>query len=121
MRILVCGGRDFADSALLTETLDAIHVETPIEIVIHGATPGADTLARNWAWRRGVYEDGYSARWSESGRAAGPLRNARMLAEGKPDLVLAFPGGRGTEDMVRKAEAAGVRVQRVARTGVPRG
>jgi formate dehydrogenase assembly factor FdhD len=32
------------------------------------------------------------------------------LSKGKPDLVVAFPGGRGTADMVRKAQTAGVPV-----------
>ena len=45
---------------------------------------------------------------------AGPRRNARMLAEGKPDLVVAFPGGRGTADMVSKARAAKVEVMEIA-------
>jgi hypothetical protein len=31
-----------------------------------------------------------------------------MLDEGKPDLVIAFPGGRGATDMVRRAREAGV-------------
>jgi hypothetical protein len=31
-----------------------------------------------------------------------------MLNEGKPDLVVAFPGGRGTADMVKRARAAGI-------------
>ena len=48
-----------------------------------------------------------------SPRGAGPERNARMLAEGRPDLVVAFPGGTGTADMVRRAKAAGVRVVEV--------
>jgi len=38
--------------------------------------------------------------WDELGKKAGPLRNQRMLDEGKPDLVVAFPGGGGTKDMV---------------------
>jgi predicted Rossmann-fold nucleotide-binding protein len=33
-----------------------------------------------------------------------------MLAEGRPDAVIAFPGGKGTADMVRKARAAGLPV-----------
>ena len=37
-----------------------------------------------------------------------------MLDEGKPDLVIAFPGGRGTADMVRKANRAGVKVVEIA-------
>jgi UDP-N-acetylmuramoylalanine-D-glutamate ligase len=44
------------------------------------------------------------------GRSADPIRNRRTLDEGKPDLVVAFPGGRGTAHMVSQARAAGVRV-----------
>ena len=42
------------------------------------------------------------------------LRNQRMLDEGKPDLVVAFPGGRDTADMVRRARSAGVEVVEIA-------
>lgn len=52
----------------------------------------------------------FRADWEQCGRQAGPLRNARMLAEGRPDAVIAFPGGKGTADMVRKARAAGLPV-----------
>ena len=38
-----------------------------------------------------------------------------MLDEAQPHIVIAFPGGRGTADMVRKAEVAGVPVVRVRR------
>jgi hypothetical protein len=48
---------------------------------------------------------------------AGPLRNYQMLEEGKPDLVVAFPGGGGTKDMVRRAVKAGVSVHEVNRAG----
>ena len=34
----------------------------------------------------------------------------QMLEEGKPDLVVAFPGGRGTENMKKLAREAGVEV-----------
>jgi len=33
-----------------------------------------------------------------------------MLDEGKADLVVAFPGGRGTANMLSQARAADVRV-----------
>jgi hypothetical protein len=55
--------------------------------------------------------DVYVAQWKKHGRAAGPIRNQRMLDKGKPDLVVAFPGGRGTADMIRRAERAGVPVR----------
>lgn len=47
--------------------------------------------------------------------AAGPIRNSRMLREGKPDLVLAFPGHGGTADMVKQAGEAGVGVMKAER------
>ena len=50
------------------------------------------------------------AEWHRLGRKAGPIRNQRMLDEGKPDLVVAFPGGTGTAGMVALACKAGVRV-----------
>jgi hypothetical protein len=31
-----------------------------------------------------------------------------MLAEGRPDIVVIFPGGRETANMVKQAKAAGV-------------
>ena len=33
-----------------------------------------------------------------------------MLVNFKPDMVVAFPGGRGTQDMLRKAREMGVKV-----------
>ena len=36
-----------------------------------------------------------------------------LLDEGKPDLVVAFPGGGGTADMILRAERAGVPVRQV--------
>jgi len=59
------------------------------------------------------------AKWSKHGRAAGPIRNQEMIDECKPDLVVAFPGGRGTADMVRRAKAAGIRVIEVQHNPPP--
>ncbi len=80
-------------------------------VVIQGGCPtGADALARAWATDRNVECWTVDADWEKYGSAAGPIRNAQMLEETSPDLVLAFPGGRGTADMVKRAKAAGVQV-----------
>lgn len=113
MRVLVCGGRDFENREWLYRVLDELHVERAIEVIIQGGARGADWMARDWARSRMVEGKTYEADWKKHGKAAGPKRNAVMLAEGKPDLVVAFPGGRGTADMVEKAEAAGVAVHDV--------
>ncbi len=111
MRVLVCGGRDFGDRDLVVNTLSGLwETRGRISAVIHGSCAGADTLADDWALWNGVVSHPFVAQWTRLGRAAGPIRNQQMLDEGKPDLVVAFPGGRGTADMVRRARAAGVEV-----------
>jgi hypothetical protein len=108
------------DYGLLARTLDAlVNVSDDNMLgdhctVIHGACPtGADALADRWAVNAWKAIEAFPADWTAHGRAAGPLRNARMIAEGRPDLVLAFKGGRGTADCVRKARAAGIPVREV--------
>lgn len=51
-RVLVCGGRDYADAKSLGMVLDAAHSANPIVCLIHGAARGADTLAADWALSR---------------------------------------------------------------------
>ena len=111
MRLLVCGGRDYHDKAALFATLDSYHAVKPVDLVIHGAARGADMLAQSWADSRGVCCLQYPAKWDCDGKAAGPVRNRLMLVDGKPDFVIAFPGGRGTANMVKQAKAAGVAVR----------
>lgn len=112
--VLACGGRGFNDAVMVGEVLDLIHDDTPITTLIHGAASGADSHAGAWAKSRGIAVKEFPADWSLNGKAAGPIRNHQMLIVGKPDLVVAFPGGRGTDDMVRKARDVGVRVVEVS-------
>jgi len=113
MRVLVCGGRTSDDWERLAGVLDGLD-PMKVSVVIHGAAPGADTLAGRWAELRRVPVEAFPADWEKHGRAAGPIRNAPMLAEGKPDLVVAFPGGRGTANMCKQARTAGVEVVEVS-------
>jgi hypothetical protein len=114
MRVLVCGGRFFNDRAMLFRTLDAIHADgAQIDVVIEGEARGADLLAAAWASSRGVALAPFPADWTTYGLGAGPIRNRQMLIEGKPDLVVCFPGGSGTADMKKQALRAGVRVLEV--------
>jgi hypothetical protein len=110
MRVLVCGGRNFDDLPLLDRTLDRLHSETPFSHVIMGDANGADLMAMFWAGANNIPHTRFVAKWEREGRAAGPIRNQAMLDHGKPDLVIAFPGGTGTADMMRRAGNAGVRV-----------
>lgn len=111
MRLLVCGGRTFDDrERLLTAMNAAVHgCDTEI-VVIHGGARGADSLAGVIAREVAVKVLVFPADWERNGLRAGPIRNQQMLDEGKPDVVLAMPGGPGPADMVRRAKAAGLPV-----------
>jgi YspA, cpYpsA-related SLOG family len=108
-RVLVCGGREYHDAACVDKWLTDLRPY----LVIQGGAFGADLLALNWARSHQVNARTFAADWKKHGKSAGPKRNQQMLDEGLPDVVLAFPGGRGTADMVTRAKAAGVDVIQV--------
>lgn len=110
MKLLVCGGRHFADRAFVFSVLDRVDARRQVMLLIHGAAPGADQLADEWAASRGVARAPNPARWKELGRPAGPVRNQEMLDIFAPDGAVAFPGNDGTADMVARCRAAGVLV-----------
>jgi hypothetical protein len=119
MRVLVCGGREYNDRNAVFGALNEINKVTPIDCLIHGDCPGAeasgwvsaDRLAGRWGhMTKGVTVVTESAKWGEHGRAAGPIRNALMIERYTPDMVIAFPGGTGTADCVRRAIDAGIKV-----------
>jgi hypothetical protein len=115
--VLVCGGRDFEDHMMMWHVLDDLHELHRFSLLIHGMARGADTLAGQWAIYRKIPVYRFHAAWKQQGNAAGPIRNARMLEKGKPDLIVAFPGKHGTQDMIRKALAAKVAVKKVKADG----
>lgn len=123
--LLVCGGRDYAcpridgvivvnpeEYARVERILDAVHKSIVAGgkslFVIHGDADGADTAADRWAKSRGVPFRAFPADWGRYQRRAGPIRNKQMLTEGKPDAIVALPGGRGTRNMIEQGRRAGV-------------
>lgn len=113
MRLLVCGGRNFKPDLETAIRFLQFCQRAKVTHVIHGDARGADTMARHLAQGAGLQEIPFPADWDTHKKAAGAIRNQRMLDEGKPDLILAFPGGAGTADMVAKAKRAGVKVKEV--------
>lgn len=124
-RVIVCGGRNYDDQARVDAVLDGLFAKCGGGMTLmHGSACGADACANAWGMAKrafgasvGIHR--WSADWRKLGPAAGPARNQRMLAEGRPHLVVAFPGGRGTADMVRRATAAGVPVLHVPAAAAP--
>lgn len=131
MRVLVCGGREFGfyvvptkrypvyrvkqtDVFWLFDELDHIHsITRSITALAEGCAAGADLLSGIWAASRGVELFEYPADWDTYGGKAGPKRNQYQLDTFKPDMLVAFRGGTGTQDMISRAYAAKVIVRQV--------
>lgn len=145
IKVLVCGGRDFGnvppkqspqykkahreylfvwntlisfcqEKGILNDDPYDIPDANKIEIIEGGAV-GADRAAHQWAIHNYINVKTFEANWKEFGAAAGPIRNARMLDEGKPDIIIAFPGGRGTANMVKQARERGIEVREIEYNG----
>lgn len=108
MRILVCGGRYYNNRDLVFAALDTIHQKWGDITIIHGCATGADSLADEWADKHAVPCHKFPALWRSFGKSAGPKRNQDMIDIGKPDLFIAFPGGKGTADMIKRCRKAGI-------------
>jgi hypothetical protein len=123
--MLVCGGRDFdeaskEDRSFVYNILDNIvhkrgyvdygEYSLPEVKIVHGGARGVDRIAEDWAIVNWCPFRVYKADWDTYGKAAGPIRNQEMLDEEHPDLVVAFPGGRGTQDMIDRARKQGYEV-----------
>lgn len=115
IRVAVTGGRKYDDADHVYRTLDEVHREHTISCLIEGEASGADSIAKCWAEHNLIEIDPYPANWKKLGGGidygAGPRRNRKMIDDGKPDLLVAFPGHRGTADMVRRATDAGIPVR----------
>ncbi|WP_199572696.1 DUF2493 domain-containing protein [Streptomyces murinus] len=114
-RVLVTGSRDWQDTDTICTALDEALDHAPDRLlVIHGGCPtGADHIAGRWATAAMVPFIVYPANWEQHGRAAGPIRNMRMVEDGA-DLCLAFikNGSRGASHTARLADAAGITVRK---------
>ena len=126
MRVVVTGGRDFDDRAMLWAGLDRLYELMPITELIEGGARGADRYAAEWAaWinqsagQEVVKHITIEAEWTKHGKSAGYLRNVKM-ADMRPDLVFATPGGKGTTMMISVAHDRGIRVIYLEKMGIPR-
>lgn len=103
--VLVTGGRKYKNQRKVFDVLNELHLtQGPIGLVVNGGASGADQTSTYWSKLHGIPVHVYPAKWEEEGKSAGPIRNARMLKEEKVDIVVAFPGSKGTADLVRKAK-----------------
>ncbi|MCP9819842.1 DUF2493 domain-containing protein [Synechococcus sp. Cruz-9H2] len=110
--VVASGSRDLAWPLWrVIEALRSAAGGERVQLLLHGGCRGADALADQAARRLDWPVQPMPAQWRLHGRSAGPLRNTSMLrsalvvaAKQQAEvLVIAFPGGVGTSDLVGKA------------------
>lgn len=104
MKLIIAGGRSFKGDKIHLQWLDSIHEQHRVTEVVSGKAPGADHFGEQWAAMRNIPVTPFPADWNKHGRAAGPIRNRQMA--GYADGLAAFPGGKGTANMLRQAADA---------------
>lgn len=107
-RIAVTGGRNFCNEPLVNWAFRTIRLGVG-DVLVHGACRGADTICARVAQLYGAETDAHPADWKKHGKAAGPVRNREML-NSNVDMLIAFPGGKGTFNAVMTAYSLGVPV-----------
>jgi hypothetical protein len=116
VRLLVTGDRKWTNKMSIFKKLRNLRDKCGLTLtVVHGGCEGADLIA-DWACKvLGIDRIIFPANWVGRNDYAGPYRNQRMLDEGKPNLVWAFhsdiENSKGTKDMIRRAEKAGLKVR----------
>ena len=116
MKLIIAGGRDYKFDAQDRMFLDNLRgrqasLSDPIEEVITGGAPGADTCGYIWAVESRLPTKTFRAAWKMYGNAAGPIRNREMAQHcGKDGILVLFPGGKGTASMRREAQSVGMKI-----------
>jgi len=117
MKILICGSRFYKNYIKIYYYIKSLQEKCDDLIIIEGGARGADRLARNACITLGIEYKEYQANWDKYGKAAGPIRNKKMLDDNPDiDLVVSFHedinSSKGTKDMLNKARKKGIRVEK---------
>ena len=107
MRVIVAGSRSIADAALVAEVIEASGF--PVAELVSGCAAGVDSLCEAWAKAQGIPIKRFPAPWCLMGKGAGGARNEAMARYA--DALVALWDGKspGTRDMIRRAEAHGLK------------
>lgn len=108
VKILICGDRNWTDEDGIHRVMEMfarIHKDVKL-VIIEGGASGADSLAKKVAKKFNLEVIEERADWKRYGKAAGPIRNKKMLKY-KPDMVVAFHDNlkesKGTKNMLKLA------------------
>lgn len=111
-RMIVCGDRNWDNFDIIRSYIEMARM-LGFDSIVEGEAEGADSMARDIGTVLGFEVIREPADWDKYHKAAGPIRNAKMLTH-KPSLCLAFhkniQESKGTLNMITQARKAGVPV-----------
>lgn len=128
MKVLVCGGRNYSNMRCVHRVLRKLDSFKTIDTIVHGDASGADNHGKTWALANSRKTIPYPAKWDDLTTPgavvrvgkygpynvmAGFQRNLLMVTKERPDLVVAFPGGTGTANMVKLARELKIPVMEI--------
>ncbi len=101
MKTIIAGGRNYS---LNPEDWASLNSYDFISEVVTGGASGVDSAALKWAQDKQFKISIFKANWTSLGKMAGPMRNREMAQYA--DALILFPGGKGTESMLKEAQKA---------------
>lgn len=105
MKVIIAGGRDFADLGLLYQSCTEILKDKSVEEIVSGCARGADKAGEKYAEFNKIPIKKFPAEWDKYGKSAGYRRNKDMAEYA--DVLIAFWNGesKGTKHMIDLATA----------------
>lgn len=112
MKVIIAGGRDVYDYDFVKQAIEEGIASLGITVteVVSGKAPGVDTLGEQWAEENGIPIKDFPADWNRLGKAAGPIRNGEMAKYGEVLICVPAPASKGSIDMIKQANANGLKV-----------
>jgi hypothetical protein len=104
-KVVIGGCRDYNDYVFFKSCLDEILKSKKDEIIIiSGHCSGVDLMGERYAAENGFNVEIFFPEWAKYGRAAGPIRNKKMVETA--DLIIAFWDGtsKGTRSLIKCAQ-----------------
>lgn len=118
--VLVVGGRDYLDRRRIAEAL--AEFDDAGAVLMSPGGSGAEAIAEGF-WRHTVERPVViaSTPWARVGRPAGQMTTSTILkgnilsphAAITPEVVIVFPGGKGSTFAVQEARRHGIEVRKV--------
>jgi hypothetical protein len=109
--IIVTGGAGFCDRARIYAELSATHNLYPITRMLVSDASKAEKIAAGWAGEMGIPVATFMLDYTMPRLDAVALRHQLMICQ-QPNLVLAFPGGASTADLINQSKLAEIKIVR---------